>query len=77
MFPLAPRRRPWSLITDHWSLVTLGLLLLTLGAGCRLVQNAIDVPGKTVRAVTPGKKGNTRWTRSRCSKRCCGSQTNI
>src|ERR1035438_81560 len=52
-----PATRHWSLITNHWSLITLSLLLLTLGAGCRLVQKAVDVPGQTVRAVTPGKKG--------------------
>jgi hypothetical protein len=34
----------------------LTLLLLTLGAGCRIVRTAVDVPGQTVRAVTPGKK---------------------
>ena len=48
------------LITDHWSLVTLitlSLLLLPLAAGCRLAQQAVDMPGQTVRAVTPGKKG--------------------
>ena len=43
------------LITRHCSLF-LCLLLLTLGAGCRLVQSAANVPGQTVRAVTPGKK---------------------
>jgi len=52
-----PTPRPWSLITDHRSLTTLSLLWLTLGAGCHLVQRAVDVPGQTVRAVTPGKKG--------------------
>jgi hypothetical protein len=30
--------------------------LLTLGTGCRLVQTAVDAPGETVRAITPGKK---------------------
>src|ERR1017187_6429502 len=48
--------RPRSLITDHWSLITLSLLLLTLVTGCRLVQTAVNVPGQTVRAVTPGNK---------------------
>ena len=49
-------------VTGHWSLVTcylplcLCFLLLTLGAGCRLMQTAVDAPGQTVRAVTPGKK---------------------
>jgi len=51
-----------SLITDHRSLITdhspllLGLLFLTLVTGCHVVQTAVDVPGKTVRAVTPGQK---------------------
>ena len=52
--PTASRLR--SLITDHWSLITLSLLLLTLVTGCRLVQTAVNVPGQTVRAVTPGNK---------------------
>ena len=34
----------------------LALLFLTLGTGCRIMQTAVDVPGQTVRAVTPGKK---------------------
>jgi hypothetical protein len=33
----------------------LGLLLLTLGTGCRLVQGVAEAPGQTVRAVTPSK----------------------
>jgi hypothetical protein len=33
-----------------------GLLLAGLNSGCRLVQSAVDVPGQTVRAVTPDKK---------------------
>ena len=44
-----------TLVTRH-SPLFLCLLLLTLGAGCRLVQSAANVPGQTVRAVTPGKK---------------------
>src|ERR1035441_8332758 len=55
LFPAAPR--PRSLITDRWPLITLCLLLVTLGTGCHLVQKAVDMPGQTVRAVTPGKKG--------------------
>ena len=43
------------LATYHLPLY-LSLLLLTLGTGCRLVQSAVDMPGQTVRAVTPGKK---------------------
>jgi hypothetical protein len=55
--PSPPACRPRSLITDHWSLVTLSLLLLTLlGTGCHLVQTATNMPGKAVRAVTPGNK---------------------
>ena len=50
------RASHWPPITGHWSLVTLSLLL-ALGTGCRLVQRAVDVPGNTIRAVTPGKKG--------------------
>ena len=47
--------------TRHSPLATCHLplwlsLLLALGTGCRLVQRAVDVPGQTVRAVTPGKK---------------------
>jgi hypothetical protein len=42
--------------TRHWPLFTLSLLLLTLATGCRLVRTAVNVPGQTVRAVTPGKK---------------------
>ena len=33
-----------------------GLLLLAVGAGCRIVQTAADVPGQAVRTVTPGAK---------------------
>ena len=46
----------WSLITDHWSLLALSLLLLTLGAGCHLVKTATNMPGQAVRAVTPGRQ---------------------
>lgn len=49
-----PPPRPSSLATDYRSLIGLSLLLATLGAGCRLVQTAVDMPGETVRAVTPG-----------------------
>ena len=54
--------RPRSLITDHRLLITgrwplcLGLLLLTLGTGCRLMRSAADLPGQAVHAVTPGKE---------------------
>ena len=34
----------------------MSLLLLTLVTGCRLVRTAVNVPGQTVRAVTPGNK---------------------
>lgn len=50
-------------VTDYRSLVTgrlpfcLCILLAVLVAGCRVMQTAVDVPGQTVRAVTPGKKG--------------------
>ncbi len=46
-----------SLVTRHSSLL-LGLLLVTLGAGCQLVKTAVDVPGQTVRAITPGSRDN-------------------
>ena len=49
---------PPPLATRHLPLF-LCLLLVTLGAGCRLVQTAVDVPSQTVRAVTPGKKDKT------------------
>jgi len=55
------RHRP--LITDHRSLITrycslfVCLLLVTLGAGCRLIQGVAEAPGQAVRAVTPGQKG--------------------
>ena len=45
--PLAPCHLP----------LCLSLLLLPLGTGCRVVQTAVEAPGQTVRAVTPGKKG--------------------
>jgi len=54
--------RPWPLVTDYWSDFTrhlplcLSLLLAMLGAGCRMVQTAVDAPGQAVRAVTPGGK---------------------
>jgi hypothetical protein len=48
--------RHWSLVTDHWSLC-LVFLLLALGTGCRLVQGVAEAPGQAVRAVTPGQKG--------------------
>jgi hypothetical protein len=35
------------------------LLLLTAGTGCRLLKTAVDVPTQTVRATTPGKKGQS------------------
>jgi hypothetical protein len=53
---LKPATRHQSLITDYWLLVSLSLLLLTLETGCRFVRTATDLPGQTVRAVTPGKK---------------------
>ena len=36
--------------------LALGLPLVLLGAGCRLIQRAAEVPGQAVRAVTPGKQ---------------------
>jgi hypothetical protein len=44
------------LLASRFPPLLLGLLLITLGAGCRLVQTAVDVPGQAVRAVTPGNK---------------------
>lgn len=37
-------------------LLLLLLLLVTLSVGCRMMRTAADVPGQTVRAVSPGKK---------------------
>jgi hypothetical protein len=37
--------------------VLLVLLLVTLSTGCRLMNTVMKVPGQTVRAVTPGSKG--------------------
>ena len=45
---------PPPLATRHLPLF-LCLLLVTLGAGCRLVQTAVEVPGQAVRTVTTGK----------------------
>jgi len=42
---------------SHAPRLAVSLLLLTLATGCRMVQTAVNVPGQTVRAVTPGKKG--------------------
>ena len=53
---LVPGRRSRSLIADHCSLVSVSLLLLTLGTGCRMVQTAVEMPGEAVSAVTSGKK---------------------
>jgi hypothetical protein len=36
--------------------LVLGLLLTGLGAGCRVVQSAADLPASAVRTVTPGQK---------------------
>jgi hypothetical protein len=44
-----------SLMTDHWA-ICLVFLLIASGTGCRLVQKAANVPGQAVQAVTPGKK---------------------
>ena len=49
----------WQVAGGKCSPLFLCLLLVTLGAGCRLVQTAVEVPGETVRAVTPGKKDKT------------------
>ena len=45
---LVPGRRSRSLIADHCSLVSVSLLLLTLGTGCRMVQTAVEMPGEAV-----------------------------
>ena len=37
-------------------LVAAGLLAVSLGTGCNLIQTAADVPGQAVRTVTPGPK---------------------
>lgn len=51
----AARAQDRRLITCH-PLLWLSLLLVGLGTGCRVVQTAVDAPGRTVRAVTPGRK---------------------
>jgi hypothetical protein len=43
-----------SLVTRH-STLFLGLLLLTSGIGCRLIQGVAEAPGQAVRTVTTGK----------------------
>ncbi len=52
---LSPATGHLSPATCHLPLC-LSLLLVGLAAGCRLMQTAVDAPGQTVRAVTPGKK---------------------
>ncbi len=42
-----------SRFTVHWPLY-LTCLILAAGTGCRLLQNAANVPGQAVRSVTPG-----------------------
>lgn len=37
-------------------LLAVGLLVVSLGTGCNLIQTAADVPGQAVRTVTPGPK---------------------
>lgn len=49
LLPLATRHLP----------LWLGVLLLALSLGCRLVQGVADVPGQAVRTVTPGKPDKT------------------
>ena len=46
----------YSPLTTRQSPLFLCLLLVALGAGCRLVQTAVEVPGQTVRAVTTGDR---------------------
>ena len=47
---------PWIVRLARWSAGGgLLLALLLAGAGCRIVQQAANVPGQAVRAVTPGK----------------------
>ena len=36
------------------------LSLLALGTGCHVLQTAVNAPGQTVRAITPGRKGAHR-----------------
>ncbi len=43
-----------SRFTVHWPL-GLACLLLAAGTGCRVLQNAANVPAQAVRSVTPGK----------------------
>ena len=43
----------WPLVTRHWFL-SLVCLLLIVGTGCRVLQGAANIPGQAVRSVTPG-----------------------
>ena len=51
----SPRKRHRSLIARQLPLL-LGLLLATLGTGCRLVRTTAELPGRAVTTVTPGKE---------------------
>ena len=58
--PTEPGRVPgggWRLPGTGRAPLLFALLLVALGAGCRVVQDVAEVPGQTVHAVTPGKKG--------------------
>jgi hypothetical protein len=56
MTSAAKKSRSWLDRLARWSLGGgLLLALLLAGAGCRIVQQAANVPGQAVRAVTPGK----------------------
>lgn len=46
-----------AMLAGDGPLIACSLLLLVFSPGCRLVQTAVDVPGQTVRAITPGKQG--------------------
>jgi len=52
-----PLTGPGSLITGHRSLVALGLLLLTLGTGCRIIRSAAELPGQAVHIVADSVAG--------------------
>ena len=50
-------------------------LLLLLLAGCGVVETAVDLPGNTIRAVTPEEKMLLRSISPNCRRRCSAFPT--